>query len=394
MPGSKISTSDLIDFASDPAFGVDSRMRITAWNEGAVELLGYSNAEAVGQKCGQILQALYSTGEKLCSVLCEGSSCVVSGKKWGIGSCQIKHKNGKMIAAGISSLVVPMESRGNAFGDTIAVFFIRRANGEVANVSSEAPMRIFSLGQFGLAVAGNGLNVEKWKRKQAATVLKCLICHLDRPVHRERLIEWLWPEADVECGWQRLKVTISYLRAELRKGGAQREIIETVGHCYLLRRSAVWVDSDAFCALVSVGWELLKAGNLADAEARFEEAESLYRGDFFEGEPYAEWCAVERERLREIHLELLTGMVNCYQQRGKFMEASRVCHAALSTDPCRENFIRALMGNLVNLNRPDWARAHFITWRKNLSEEFGLQPTYETLMTFEDLMTFEQLAGE
>ncbi len=384
--GTEIDTSDLIDFASDPAFGVDYNMQITGWNDGAAELLGYPHAEVIGRKCSQILQAYHSTGEPLCSVLCEGRSCFMNGEKWGIDTCQIRHKDGTMITAGISSLVLPAEARNNTVGETVSVIFLRQTSGETSNNFSESPMRIFSLGRFGLALSGKGLNIESWKRKQAAIVLKCLVCHLDRPVHRERLIEWLWPEASSENGWQRLKVTVSYLRGELRRGGANNDIIETVGQSYLLRRSAVWVDSDVFCTLVSDGWKLLKTDNLSNAQVCFEEAENLYRGDYFEEEPYAEWCAVERERLFEIFLELLSGLASCYTQQGKYMEASRICRVALSKDPCRENFVRALMENLVNLGRPDWARAHFLTWRKNLDDDFSLQPTQETLLVFSKLI--------
>ncbi len=380
-----IDATDLIEFASDPAFGLNSEMRVTGWNDGAEELLGYSPGDAVGKKCGAILQASYNTGEPLCSMLCEGRSCITSGEKWGIGSCKIRHKNGEMVNTGISSLVLPRDARNDNQDDTVAVIFLRQANGELNDASAEAPLRIFSLGQFGLAVSGKGLNVENWKRKQAARVLKCLVCHIDRPVHRERLIEWLWPEASSENGWQRLKVTISYLRGELRKGGARRDVIETVGQSYLLRRDAVWVDCEVFCTLVAAGHEQLKAGNLIDAQLRFEEAESLYRGDLFEDEPYVEWCAVERERLREIYLEMLTGMASCYSQLGKFVEASRICRTALSTDPSRENFVRGLMENLVSLERPDWARAYFISWRKSLEKEYGLQPTRETVLAYRQL---------
>ncbi|VAW10115.1 hypothetical protein MNBD_ALPHA09-1108 [hydrothermal vent metagenome] len=377
-----VNTSDLIGYASDPAFTLDKNMRVTNWNAGAQELLGYSETEISGQPCSAVLRAFYPTGEPLCSVLCEGRACITNGDKWGISNCLIRHKNGKMITVGISSLVLPLKARKEDNSEPVALIFLRKVNDGVAEISTEMPLRIFSLGTFGLAIAGNGLDVENWKRKKAAVVLKCLVSQMDKPVHRERLIEWIWPNADLDSGWPRLKVTISYLRAALRKGGASANIIETVGQAYLLRGNSVWMDSDAFCALVSNGSNLLKAENTVEALALFEEAESLYRGDFFEDELYAEWCAVERERLREIYLELLAGLAKCYIETGHFMTASRVCKLALSSDPCRENFVRILMECLVRQNRPDWARAHFISWRRALDQEYGLQPTEDTLAVY------------
>ncbi len=377
---------DLVEFASDPAFCVDSEMRVTGWNDGVAELLGYTSVEAIGQKCSKILQAVYRTGEPLCSPLCEGMQCVTSGRKWGLGACQLRHKCGAAVNAGISSLVLPQEAGELNEPNSIAIFFLREITVAKREEAQAFPLRIFTLGQFGLAASEQGLHVAGWKRKQAALVLKCLLSNLDKPVHRETLIEWLWPNLDPRIGWQRLKVNISSLRSELRKGGVNSDIIETVGQSYLLRSSAVWVDADEFVKLVAAGWKLLKADNQSDALSRFEEAETLYRGDFFEDEPFAEWCVVERERLREGHLDMLAGLAACYADTGRYTEAARVCQKALSTDPCRENFVRTLMESLVKLNRPDWARAHFISWHRTLDNDYDLQPTEQTLEAYAELI--------
>lgn len=384
-----METTDLIEFASDPAFGLNADMQVTGWNAAARELLGYTGDEIAGMACGQVLKGIYPTGEPLCSMLCEGRACISSGHKWSIESCRIRHKDGEMIPVGISSLVLPHEARKIDNKETVAVIFLRKTGLEISSMATEIPMRIFALGKLRLVGAGKGLNVEGWKRKQAAVVLKCLVSNLDRPVHREQLINWLWPDANAKNGWQRLKVTVSYLRGALRKEGIDGDIIETIGQSYLLRKSAVWVDSDAFASLVTVGWDLLKAGDFTQAQARFDEAESLYRGDLFEDELYADWCAIERERLRELYLEMLSGMEKCYSERHLYIESARVCRTALSTDPCREGFIRSLMESMVKLNRVDWARAHFLSWQRCLDEEYGLCPTPETRAVYQGLFDTE-----
>ena len=378
-----IETADLVGFTSEPAFTLNGDMRVLSWNSGAEEFLGYSTAEAVGRKCAEVLQASYPTGEPLCSVICEGRSCMVVGNKWSITACKIRHKTGKMLTAGISTLVLPLQARKDSLNDAVAVIFLRETRLAGEDTPSALPLRIFTLGHFSVAIAGQGLDVDGWKRKQAAVVLKCLVNHLDRPVHRERLIEWLWPDADPERGWERLKVTISFLRGKLRQDGSAGNPVETVSQSYLLRRDSVWVDSEAFADLVTLGWDALKQGNRTGALAHFEEAKTLYRGDYMEDEPYAEWCAEERQRLREIYLELLAGMAECYAGEGLFMQASQVCRAALTNDPCRENFVRVLLECLVGLGQPKWAKAQFTTWRLALEKEYGLTPTRETLRTYQ-----------
>jgi len=291
---------------------------------------------------------------------------------------EVRHKNGHMLPAGFSTLVVPEDARDPVRDDAVAVVFVRPPGALVAQDNTSQPVRVFTMGHFALAADGSGLDVDNWRRKQAAILFKILISHVGRPVHRERLIEWLWPDTDPERGWKRLKVTVSFLRGKLRSGGFEREVIETVGKSYLLRRDAVWLDSDIFITLVSGGWDLLRNGDTHEALTHFEDARNLVRGDYLEDEPYADWCAEERERLREIHLEMLAGMAQCYSEQQKYSEAAQVCRTALFRDPCRENFIRHLMESLVALGRPDWAESHYRTWLRDLDEEYGLNPTHET----------------
>jgi len=262
-------------------------MQVIGWNSAAAELLGRSATEVVGKKCWQVLQAFYPTGEPLCSALCDGCSCIAIGDKWSTAACRVRHDNGEVIDTAISTLVLSQDARKSAEGDAAAIIFLRRTDGTTNSEAPELPMRILTLGRFGLVLAGHGLDIKSWKRKQAAVVLKCLTSRLGRPVHRERLIEWLWPNSDPERAWNRLKVTISFLRSVLRKGGARQNVIETIGQSYILRRDAVWIDSVEFVALVAAGSNFLNDENWSEAQKRFEQAESLYRGDYFEDEPFA-----------------------------------------------------------------------------------------------------------
>ncbi len=375
-----------MEFASGAAFGVDRDSRVTKWNAAAARLTGHSELDVRGMRCGEVLKAFFQTGEPLCTAMCEGRNCVDKGNPWSVKECSIRHRSGESVPVNISSIVFPLDHRSDGSSETVAIFFMQPLLDETSAAANSGLLRVYTFGRFALALADRGLNVENWKRKQALLVLKCLVSQLDKPVHREQIIEWLWPEIDPETGWKRLKVNISALRGELRKSGISGNIIETVEQSYVLRSSAVWVDFDEFSKQVSIGWELMKSEQLSDALLRFEEAELLYRSDFFGNEPFAEWCMVERERLRELYLDLLVGMASCYSRMGHFSQAVRACQRGLSIDPCRENFVQGIMENLGKLNRPDWARAHFLSWQKNLVEEYELEPTDQTLTIYTRLI--------
>ena len=250
----------------------------------------------------------------------------------------------------------------------------------------EAPLHIFTLGRFGLAARGRRLVVENWKRKQALTLLKYLAANPGRAIHREILIEHLWPEADESHGRERLKVTVYFLRNQFRDAGIREDVVVTAGKTYTLAREAVWVDREAFEDCVAKGFERQRLGQWDQALDEYEQAQHLYRGDYMEEDVYADWCAEERERLREIYLEALAGIVDCHAERGHFAEAVQVCRTALVRDPCRESFHRSLMEYLVRLGRTDWAIAQYQNCRRILGRELGVEPMPETQRLYRQII--------
>jgi DNA-binding SARP family transcriptional activator len=237
-----------------------------------------------------------------------------------------------------------------------------------------------------LAVGQHGLAIETWKRRQAVALLKYLVIYQGRPVHRERLCDYLWPEADEAQAWGRLRVTLSFLRRQLRAAGMPKDILETVDKSYVLRRDAVWVDAVEFEKLVSEAVAAVREGRTEQALPLFEDAQRLYRGDYLEEDLYADWCAEERQRLREVYLEMLAGLADCYADCGRFAEAAQVCRTALCCDPCRESFLRSVLRHLVALGRPDWAEADYRHWRRVIAEHVGGELTAETEQLHQELI--------
>jgi DNA-binding SARP family transcriptional activator len=247
-------------------------------------------------------------------------------------------------------------------------------------------LQIFTLGAFGIAVGGRSLAVEKWQRKQAVTLLKYLVTQLGRAVHREALVECLWPEVDESHGGERLKVTVYFLRSQLRAAEMSEDILETVGKAYVLRHDKVWVDSQAFETLIAEGSELQSQHHWDRALHCYEQARRLYRGHYMEEDLYADWCAAERERLHELLLEMLARMSDCHAARGHYAEAAQVCRRALVHDPCRESFHYALMEHLVRLGCAERAIAQFHRCERVLALELGVKPMRETRRLYEQIV--------
>ena len=384
-----ISVSQMVDGASDAAFAIDDRHHVVAWNRSAEQLLGYDSDEAIGRRCGEILQSVLPGGEPLCMPDCELFRCFRDCNPIGVSNCRVRRKNGNWVTVGYSSLVMPGQKQGLPNGAVVAVVFLREKEQQHLDVPQRGLMQIFTLGKFGLAANGSGIAVDKWKRRQAVTLLKILVTHLDRPVHRERILDCLWPDVDEERGWGRLKVTMYYLRTQLRAAGVAEDAVQTIGNAYLLRRDAVWVDAENYEKLVSEGRALQNKGRYDEALRCYDEALFLYRGAYLEQNVFADWCAEERERLSEVHMEMLTRKAECHAQRSEFVEASQVCRKALVLDPCRESFHCSLMEYLVHLGRADWAIAQYRNCQTVLAREFGVEPMPETQKLYREILSLQ-----
>jgi DNA-binding SARP family transcriptional activator len=188
----------------------------------------------------------------------------------------------------------------------------------------------------------------------------------------------LWPEVNEDKARERLKVAVYFLRQQVRAAGMDGDFIESSGDGYVLRGEVVWVDADAFERLATVGIELERGQKWHEALRCYEDARVIYRGDYLEEDTYADWCAEERARLRELYFELIDRMTQIYITLGRHAEAAQACRTVLAREPCRESFHHTLMGCLAELGRPDQALAQFRLCQQVLARELGVEPMPET----------------
>ena len=382
----------LVDYASDAALVIDGEGCIVAWNERAESLLGYASPEALGRPCYAVLQAILPNGERLCSPACEGRLCFAHHSTFAVHDCSLCHKDGRWVQASISTLITPMLTR-NGGASPVTIIFLQPRDEPASLAPQNGRLQVLTFGRFGLSVDGRSLPISRWYRKHALTLLKVLITHRGEAVHREHVIECLWPDADERRGRERLKVTTYFLREQLRAAGMGGDIVTVAGSTYALKPGAIWLDCEALEGLFNEGRWLEQRGRPKDALLCFEKAERIYKGDYLPEDLYADWCAAERERLREIYLDVLGHMVDGYLEGGDHERAAEVCHLGLAREPYREGFHRALMICLTRLGQRDRAVAQYHRCRQALKAELGVEPAPETERLYRELVAAGRLSA-
>ena len=246
---------------------------------------------------------------------------------------------------------------------------------------TEPFLAIRCLGQFELQRQGALITPEAFKRRKALTLLKILLLHAGRPVPSEALIEWLWPESDPETGANRLYVIVHHLREMIEPSGSGsgRDVIRTSTDHYIFAPAVpCWLDLAEFRAAIAAGHEAEALGDQPKALAAYDTAAQLYRGDLLEDERYAEWCWLEREHLRETHLDALQRLARLAWDAGDLSRAANTYRRALQVDPVREEIQRRLIECLWQLGRRDEALRQYEFLRAVLRRELDITPLPET----------------
>jgi len=381
------TVSAFVDGASDAAFAVDRSLTIVGWNLGASNLLGYQPSEAIGRHCSDVLQASYSNGDPLCTPGCGGSYCFLKNQPFEARACMAHTQDGAWVAVNFSSVAISQAAQASLHSQAVAVIYIRPSQEQATKALADRTLRIFTFGHFGLIVGDKDLAADHWERKQSLTVLKILAAHTGRGVPRGVLIDCLWPEVDEMSGRKRLKAIVYSLRRQLRVAGLSEHVIESANEAYLLRREAIWVDSEIFEKYAEEGDAKMSRQRWYAALKCYQEAEHLYRGDYLEEDIHTEWCAEERERFRQIYMEMLINMAECYERRAKYAEAVAVYRKSLCYDSCRESTHRALMECLLKTGHAESAIAQYQHCRDVLARELDVEPMPETEALFRKIRT-------
>jgi DNA-binding SARP family transcriptional activator len=159
--------------------------------------------------------------------------------------------------------------------------------------------RIFLLGRFGVEVDGNAIPASSWRRRRPIEVLAALALAPGHVLHREELIDRLWPDKDLDAGANNLDRALHDLR---RVTGVE---LATLERRVAKLSETAWVDVDAF---------------VSDASATITEAKAVGAAvmDIAKGDPgVAEIVAMSKTA------------------RGEWKSSSAITVAVLAPSPSR-----------------------------------------------------------
>ncbi|WP_051274403.1 BTAD domain-containing putative transcriptional regulator [Cellulomonas sp. URHD0024] len=197
-------------------------------------------------------------------------------------------------------------------------------------------------------------------RPQHRAVLRALCVHAPAAVHRDRLVEWFWPDKDVERAQHSLQVAVSALRRILDRPGApvSASYVRRVGAGYALVLDASdRHDARGLQETLHRGDSARARGDRAAAERALAEGIAQYRADLLPDDGGAEWVADERDGLRSAVLRSCEVLALLRAEGGDARGAVDAARQGLVIDRYRDELWQLLVDALEADGQPAAAAA-------------------------------------
>ena len=224
----------------------------------------------------------------------------------------------------------------------------------------------FGVGQ----VERNGVPIPSsaWVTSTARHLFFYLLSHPPRT--RDQIGTDLWPDLRPS----RLPGTFHNTKYRMQQALGVNPVVYRDGRYVVREDLDIWYDVREFERLV----ELARRSPPPKRLRYLRRAVALYRGDFLE-DCYADWCADQREVLRQQFLEAVGEVASWWIGRLRLDDAIDVLRRGLAVDNLREDFHRLLMEAYARKGLVDEAVAQYRRCAETLRRELSVEPSPETV---------------
>jgi DNA-binding SARP family transcriptional activator len=243
-------------------------------------------------------------------------------------------------------------------------------------------LQVRLLGGFGIERSGPAGAVSSWQRRSAKTLTKLLAAHPRHALHREQILDILWPGIDTESALNSFGKAVHAARHAFEPDLPRRHsstYLRLEDSMLALDMEHVAIDADQF---EQVARDALRRRDVPV----FESALAVYSGELLPEDRYADWCAERRNVLAELHVRVLLAFADELERRGAYNESADHLRQVLQKDQTREEVHRRLMRLYADMGTPDQAVRQFHRCESALRRELDLAPQHETVLLYHDIL--------
>ena len=259
--------------------------------------------------------------------------------------------------------------------------------GDGAPSRTAPPLTVNLFGGLEVLIGDDRVDSQLLRRQKVRTLLALLVINRGREFPRDRLVELMWPEADIVPARKNFYGVWSALRRALALPDGtcpylvrhQNGIRIDAG---LLRSDVIELDEVCRCLLFDRPDHNEWPGLFSRVEGRFSD-------DLMPCDDANAYLAASRSEFRNRLVDSLIAASGRLVACGSAQEGLWFARAALKRDASREDAYAALMRAQVASNQRTSAIETYFECRKRLVEELGIDPSAETMRLYHSVIEEE-----
>jgi DNA-binding SARP family transcriptional activator len=232
-------------------------------------------------------------------------------------------------------------------------------------------MRVWLLGSFRVAIGDRPIEKGAWRLRKAAALVKLLALAPGHRLHREQIMNILWPDSGRRTASNNLRKTLHAARRTVDPAAGSLYLVSQDESLVLWPGGDLWVDVDAV-------EEAAATARRSRDPAAYRATIEFYSGDLLPEDRYEGWAEGRREQLRRLHLDLLIELAALYEGRDRYDAAVDALRKAIAEEPTNEDAHSGLMRTYALLGRRADALAQFEHLKELLSTHLGAEPSART----------------
>jgi DNA-binding SARP family transcriptional activator len=194
-------------------------------------------------------------------------------------------------------------------------------------------VQVSCFGGFRVQIAGEHVDLGSL-RPRARALLRLLALSPEHDVHRERLVDALWPGVDLSVGTRRLQVAVSSVRQLLEQNGLPGpDVLTRHGDAYRLALpEGSTVDIRSFESTLREAASCAARGDTAGSARNRAAALALYTGELLPEDGPAEYLVDDRDRFRLAAASAAAGLARDTLELGRPREALDAARRSVQLD--------------------------------------------------------------
>ncbi|GIN61469.1 hypothetical protein J27TS8_14620 [Robertmurraya siralis] len=244
-----------------------------------------------------------------------------------------------------------------------------------SEIDERSPLVIKCFFEFQVFKNNQPLNFKTSKVKE---LFAYLFTHINSYIHRDLLIENLWPEQEFKKAKINLHTCVSHLRKMLTQLGYQNGILFS-DQCYSLCIDNFDCDAFYFHQIASK-YNKVDSTNINN----IKEAIQLYTGGYLEMNGY-EWANEKTVEYHRLMTSLLTKTID-YFKTADTIEALSYLQLYLKLNPYSDEIVNQTMELLISMGNRAEAIRIYQNYRKLLNDELGIEPNETLSLLYKSLI--------